>query len=369
MLTNPYNKEIRLPVIGFLIFSLLLTACTGNKKENPSIRIEWNDGKAQSIRVPIEFLHGMAKDSVEKWLHVELVTAHSPILGEYSISDSGVVFSPLIAFTRGLKYEIRWKGKLVGEVDIPKDSAHALPQVVSVYPTNDTLPLNLLKVYIVFSQPMREGEALKNIIVLKNKKDTVPSVFLDLEPELWNKDQTTLTVWLDPGRIKRDLQPNIKMGNPLDKGNSYQLVINKDWQDANGVSLSNSYQKEFFVGERDSLSPAITGWTIHTPKAGSSQSLEIDLHESLDCILLTNAVHIIDNSGKIIEAVIETTAEETVLRFTPAVVWKTGDYTIEIESRLEDLAGNNLNRLFDKDLTKKNTNTEKALYKITFRIP
>jgi hypothetical protein len=86
-------------------------------------------------------------------------------------------------------------------------------------------------------------------------------------------------------------------------------------------------------------------------------------------MLLKNAVHIVGNNGKIVEGVIETAVKETVLHFTPVAAWETGDYTIEIESRLEDLAGNNLNRLFDKDLTKKSTNTEKALYKITFRIP
>ena len=65
---------------------------------------------------------------------------------------------------------------------------------------------------------MQEGQALENITVIKNGKDTIPSIFLDLQPELWNKERTILTLWLDPGRIKRDLQPNKKLGLPLELG-------------------------------------------------------------------------------------------------------------------------------------------------------
>jgi hypothetical protein len=43
-------------------------------------------------------------------------------------------------------------------------------------------------------------------------------------------------------------------------------------------------------------------------------------------------------------------AEEKV-NFTPAKPWSAGTYKLQIETRLEDLAGNNLGRLFDRDLT------------------
>ena len=38
------------------------------------------------------------------------------------------------------------------------------------------------------------------------------------------------------------------------------------------------------------------------------------------------------------------------LIFKPDLDWKVGDYELLIDSKLEDLAGNNLNHLFDKDL-------------------
>jgi len=45
------------------------------------------------------------------------------------------------------------------------------------------------------------------------------------------------------------------------------------------------------------------------------------------------------------------THNETQLVFTPALPWKSGHYSITVMSILEDLAGNNLNHLFDVDLT------------------
>lgn len=258
--------------------------------------------------------------------------------------------------------------KLLSEIEIPSGNTHDAPEVMAIYPTSDTVPLNLLKIYIAFSKPMQEGQSLNNIVVIKNGKDTIPSVFLDLQPELWNKERTMLTLWLDPGRIKRDLQPNKKMGLPLEQGSGYQIVVRQNWRDTEGDSLAVAGYKDFIVGLWDSLSPAPGRWTIHTPKARSGELLKIDLHEPLDYLLLKNTVRIVDNKGNVINGVIETEAKERVLNFIPSVTWSPGYYTLEIESRLEDLAGNNLNRLFDKDLTRKSTGAPKEIYKRSFHI-
>ena len=91
---------------------------------------------------------------------------------------------------------------------------------------------------------MQEGDELKHIHLIKDGRDTLSSVFLDLE--LWNNERTMLTLWLDPGRIKRELQPNKLLGPPLIKGSHYQLLIDKDWQDAEGILLKEKLGEEFF---------------------------------------------------------------------------------------------------------------------------
>ncbi len=369
MLTDPINnKKIRLLVLWSLVFSFLLAGCSENKKEDRSVTIHWEAGHAESIMIPRELLPGVPADSIEQSLHIQLAGINAPMLGEYMISDDSIVFRPLIAFTRGLKYEVRLYNKLINEFEIPSDGNNDPPEVISIYPSGDTLPLNLLKIHIAFSKPMQEGQSVSNIAVIKKGKDTIPSIFLDLQPELWNKERTTLTLWLDPGRIKRDLQPNRTMGLPLEQGAHYQLVIREGWRDAGGVSLPFTYSKEFVVSVRDSLSPGTERWTVYTPLSKGGEALKIDLHEPLDYVLLKNAIRIADDKGNSIKGVIETMDKETIISFIPSAVWTPGDYTIEIEARLEDLAGNNLNRLFDKDLLQKSTGAQKEIYRIPFHI-
>ncbi len=364
-----YNKKAWFHIKWSLAFFFLLHSCSESKKEDRPVAIQWEGRRVESLFIPRELLPGIPKDSIGLLLHIQLASTNTPILGDYIITDSAVIFRPLIAFTHGLKYQVSLANKIISEIVIPSDDFNVAPVVKSIYPTRNVLPLNLLKVYIEFSKPMQEGLSLENITVIKNPHDTLPSIFLDLQPELWNKERTMLTLWLDPGRIKRDLQPNKKMGPPLQHGASYQLVIKQDWRDAEGVLLANKYRKDFVVGLRDSLSPDPSLWTIHVPKAGTSQSLKIDMHEPLDYVLLRNAVRINDYKGNILKGIIGTAAEETILSFAPFVLWNPGNYTMEIESRLEDLAGNNLNRLFDKDLTRQSTARQKDVYKRSFHIP
>jgi hypothetical protein len=335
-----------------------------------NIEIDWEANKAVAIVVPKELIREAPADSVEQLVHINLKqgTNRIAILGSYSLTPEALVFRPLIAFTRGLNYEITFRDKLLGEVQIPAPDAATLPTVLNVYPTRDTLPQNLLKFYIEFSRPMVAGEALQHISLVKNRRDTVPAVFLDLQPELWNNEGTILTLWLDPGRIKRDLQPNKAMGPPLEPATDYQLVVHTGWKNTEGSSLQKDFQKNFITGPRDDQSPDPVQWVFHEPKAASSGSLQVELHESLDYVLLKKAVRIVDGNGKEVEGNLDIGKNETVISFTPSIPWKAGAYFFEVESRLEDNAGNNLNRPFDNDLLKARQSAEVDKIKKKFQV-
>ena len=47
--------------------------------------------------------------------------------------------------------------------------------------------------------------------------------------------------------------------------------------------------------------------------------------------------------------------EEKSFLFHPDKIWTSGNYYLITDSRLEDLAGNNLNRLFGRDIIKDKT--------------
>jgi hypothetical protein len=352
-------------MIMSLAFSFLYFGCTRNKR-GEELYIDWKGGKAVTLVIPIKLVGDIDKSKVQ----VFLSSTNGPaILGEYKLEADKILFEPVIPFTIGLKYRVMADGELVGEIEIPRAYVTDTPEVVAVYPTNDTVPENLLKLYVEFNKPMREGEALKHLVLVKNGKDTLSDVFLDLQPELWNKEHTILTVWLDPGRIKRDLQPNLLMGPPLSKGNKYTLTIRKEWLDIDGAELVESFKKDFVVAGRDSISPDPENWAIKIPNAGTTQTLNFYFKESLDYLVLKNAIHIVDSAG--MELPLRRTyflVEETAIGFEPKEPWKRGIYYLTVESRLEDLAGNNLDHPFDNDITQKQNKNPGKGYKKLIKI-
>jgi hypothetical protein len=354
-------------ILSCLIFIL---SCSGHKEGSTTLDIVWENERATGVIVPSIYLGEVPTDSITTSLRIYLSTSESrtAILGDYQKSDAGIVFRPLIPFTSGLTYEISVAGKTIGKIQIPVPQYSDLPSLTEIYPSQDTLPENTLKFYFRFSHAMREGQALKYIRLLKNGTDTVSGTFLDLQPELWNKDYTLLTLWLDPGRIKRDLQPNKKLGVPLESAASYTLVVESGWTDIRGAVIPENFRKDFFVAERDSICPDVKQWTLKKPKQNTTDPLVIHLNESLDRVLLPEAVRIISVDGNSVGGKMEVKNEETVLEFRPESPWAKGTYIIESEDRLEDLAGNNLNRLFDRDITKKTDHSTQKIFTRKFEI-
>jgi len=356
------SKKIPLLVIGKgIIFYMAFILCSCNsahKDDDPKrISIIWKDNRATGIAIPKNNLDNIPDDSIHFQLQVRLLKSSekTAIGGNYTINANEVIFEPFIPFTRGLQYAIYIQHKLYSEVDIPKDTT--IPRLVAIYPRSDSLPENLLKIYLEFSQPMVEGHSQEFIHLLDDKGDSLSNSFLFLQSELWNEEGTILSLWFDPGRIKRDLQPNKKLGPPLVYKKHYHLVIDSSWPDQQGTILGRSFTKEIVAIARDSVSPDPDHWKITIPKKGTRQPFVVDAGESLDYFLLLNTINLLDPSGKEIPGQKMILEGETGFSFIPEKPWLQGVYTMQIESRLADLAGNNLNRLFDVDL--KNTSPAK----------
>lgn len=338
-----FSNKIRLGFALSLIFFVLplLNSCKGKEE----ISVVWEENRAKALMIPKSiFITG----NIDQ-LQVRLQKQAEPVLGEFEKEDDDIVFKPVVPFTAGLVYEVFFQKEMLGSVSIPLPVNANKTALTNIYPTADTVPENLLKVYLQFSAPMREGEALQYVHLLNENKDTLRDIFLDLQPELWNKERTALTLWLDPGRIKRDLIPNRKMGNPLKKGKWYTLTVSPEWKDVQGLPLEKKIDKRFFVSQRDSHSPELLAWNIQTPKTATNQPLEINFFAPLDYFLLGETISIINDKNEIIPGVIKITDEERKIAFTPQQAWRQGSYRIQVKAILEDLAGNNLNRPFDRD--------------------
>lgn len=344
---------IRLGALLSLIFFVMPFYSCKQKKEE-AVAIIWKNNQATGIQVSKELLLPYNEETIVSGLQVMLSSKDAvPMMGSFESKSHVIHFLPLVPLSRGLTYDIFFQGKRITQLQIPNFSTVEKARLLAVYPTADTLPSNLLKFYLHFSASMREGEAEKHIALLDENKDTLKDIFLHLKPELWNDSGNTLTIWLDPGRIKRDLIPNRQLGNPLKEGKKFTLVISEVWRDVTERPLKKTYHKTFSVTGRDSISPDVDSWLLSIPEVNTRQALKIDCKEALDYFLLKETIYVIDENKKPISGEIKIASGENMLFFTPESNWFPGEYQLIVSSYLEDLAGNNFLRPFDRDMQSK----------------
>jgi hypothetical protein len=277
----------------------------------------------------------------ESVLGVYAANSDTPMLGTYSVEADTLVFRPRFPLTPGIRYRSVYPG---GEsvLDLPPQR-FPRTRVVQIFPSASVLPSNTLKLYLCFSAPMSQGEALSHIQLLDEKGKLVPDAFLD--QELWDPDHTRLTVLFDPGRIKRGLAPAREAGAPIVAGKHYTLFVNSAWPDAHGESLGEDFRKAFTGAPAERDPPAPNTWRLSVPKAGTKDPLVVDFPKPMDYALLQRMIEIPGVAGTV-----ALNHDETEWRFTPDAPWKAGDYRLTADSTLEDIAGNHLNRAFDIDL-------------------
>ncbi|MEM9362212.1 MAG: Ig-like domain-containing protein [Bacteroidota bacterium] len=287
-----------------------------------------------------------------------------------SAHDKGIyTFTPIVAFTPGKTYEIRKSGKIVGSFTVDRILKEKKPQLVAIYPSLDTVPQNLLKMYFVFSEPMQHSKSAFDFIsVFDTTIQEETKIFLEMQTELWNKERTQLTLWLDPGRIKTDLIPNREKGLPLLQNHTYSIVIDSLWTSAQGLTLSKKYSKTLQVVEKDVQRPNPYSWDIIVPKKESLNPLEIHFDEPLDAVLILETIQFKNSKGELLQGALSLLESEFKLHFKPIERWTAGKYSIHVNPVLEDLAGNNLKRLFDTDISNQKNVSEKIEDTLSFAI-
>lgn len=273
------------------------------------------------------------------------------IAGQLEVRSDSVLFRPVIPFRPGGHYLVKQHGNTGYEFRVP-EVERTKPRVVHIYPSADSLPSNLLKFYIRFSEPMSEETPYRGIHMLNSSGDTLKGIFLKQEPALWNREQTILSLWLDPGRIKRNLELNKRHGSPLETGSEYRLVIDKHFKSRKGEPLITTASKMFRTGPPDRTKPAPVQWHIDKPKTASREPLRIHFSEYMDFLSTNGRIEILKN-GDPLPGVSTFSNDEQLWSFRPEKEWTKGTYTIRADARMEDLAGNNLNKLFDREISKK----------------
>ncbi len=360
-------KKAGLQLIYSLAFFFLLALSACQKREE-SIELLWKDQRATGISIPRQLIRNFSSAVTDPSIKVVLANGNKrAILGKFSADNSALLFEPLIPLTPGLTYHILQNDQLIGQLLVPFNKNEKAPELLAIYPQLDTLPENSLKFYVCFSKPMRSGESLQFIHLLDKKGDTLRNVFLNLQPELWDTSSSVLTLWLDPGRIKRGLTLNRSLGNPLKMNETYHLVVSSTWKGQNGLELAQTYRKTFVAGKRDDQVPDLKQWQLQVPRASTATPLVIKTGEPLDHYLLSESVGLVDQNNSLVKGKISLDKKDQYVLFVPTKPWKAQRYRLQVDARLEDLAGNNLNRVFDRDITKSKSRN-KSYYELEFEV-
>ena len=280
------------------------------------------------------------------------------VAGRFEVERDGVCFVPRFAFADGVSYSLLIHGPDEGcpetwTIQRPARSAAPTAQVLEIYPTTEILPLNLLRVYVHFSDSMSEGWAARAMNVIREDTgETLDNVFLPPVPELWDAERRRLTMLLDPGRIKRGLVPNLEWGYPLVEGSTVCIAIDLAFRDAAGQPLKETARRSFTVGPalRTRIDP--WRWQLTPPFAGSMTPLLVNFDRPLDHGLLLHSLSIQDPNGDTADGTAEIGPSELSWSFTPADPWVSGEHNLVVEPRLEDVAGNTPVRVFDRDVSR-----------------
>jgi hypothetical protein len=145
------------------------------------------------------------------------------MLGAYAREGDAVAFTPRFAPAPGLRLRAVFSPPGADVVTarfggVPVPPRAPTTRVLSVTPSAEIWPENILKLYITFSAPMRIGVALDNIRIRDANGAVLGGLFVEIDRELWDTEGRRLTVLFDPGRIKRGLVDNINEGPPLVAG-------------------------------------------------------------------------------------------------------------------------------------------------------
>ena len=88
----------------------------------------------------------------------------------------------------------------------------------------------------------------------------------------------------------------------------------------------------------------------------------------LDHGLLARCLHVIGPGGRLVDGTREVGPEERSWRLAPREAWAPGSHLLVVDPVLEDVAGNSVSRVFDRDLTRSEDQPREARpVTVTFR--
>jgi hypothetical protein len=328
----------------------------------------------------------------EQWAAIFRVYTHDawtkrlnqPVAGTYLWEGDNISFKPNLSFVPGQQYhgvfaypaflanteskQAPEKVNRLLEVSFLIPQEKATPTYIeNVHPQASVLPENILRMYISFSSAMMPGEAYHHITLLTEDGTPVDKAFLIIDQELWDAERKRFTLLFDPGRVKRGIQSNVELGAPVHAGQTYRLVVDAAWRDAQGNALASNYVKTFTATPAERTKLTTNHWKITTPDAGTYEPLIIKLDRPIDYALALKFISVTATQSGNVKGKM-TLTNSTNWRFTPDQPWTEDQFYVEVNPQLEDVAGNNFNNAFDIDLSKESRRNSSETIKLPFTV-
>jgi hypothetical protein len=212
---------------------------------------------------------------------------------------------------------------------------------IRISPQAKVLPANTLRFYVHFP---RSGEAhfdRDNLRLLNEEEGVVPDPFLVLSQELWSVDGRRLTVFMEPGRIKRGLGADPSHEPAFVVGRTYSLVI---------TALGQTARHTFRVGDPVLEAVDETRWRFLPPTVGSLDPAIVQFDRVMDAALCVDEIGVLAPSGEVVQTRVSLAPDGTSARLVPSRPWLAGEHRLVASERLEDVCGNRLGEALDHDL-------------------
>jgi hypothetical protein len=211
--------------------------------------------------------------------------------------------------------------------------------VTSIEPSAPVLPSNTLRFYITFDRPARGIVHQSDLKLLDSKNIPVENAFMDFGQELWSPDGKRLTVFFDPGKIKRGVEAPRSELSPLKEGESYRIAF-------------GNVQHAFRVGPaiRKKIDPS--SWAIAEVRA-PARTVDITFDRVMDAALLMDQLQVEDEEGRSLMGTVRVIGGGRGVRLKPSRLLRRGKYRIRVGPLLEDVAGNRIDEALDHSVNEK----------------
>jgi hypothetical protein len=298
-----------------------------------------------------------------------------PMTGRWRVAGDRLVFEPQFPLARGVRYRAEYREKnmaapVIAHFELPADTTAPSTRVVQVYPSADVLPENQLKFYVHFSAPMSRRATYEHVRVCDERGNTIELPFLELDEELWDPTMTRLTLLIDPGRIKRGVKPLEDIGPVFEAEKSYALIVAASCRDAAGRPLREEFRKNFRAVAADRTPPDPERWKLRAPAAGTREPLVVEFDEPMEHALALRLISVELKAGRSIRGETALAEQERRWMFTPDQPWSRGAHALIVATTIEDLAGNNIGKPFDVDVSERvDRRVETKSVRVPFAIP